>query len=187
MAEGLYHSEPVVRRAIDRCARILKPDLEARPAASCCFRRRGAAKQAAEELRDTRWAQPALFTVGYALAELWRSWGIQPAAMIGHSVGEYVAATLAGVMTLEDALALIAARGQLISALPRGSMLAVMAPAETLERFVGGDVSLAAINAPGFSVLSGPDAAIDGVEAALGRASGRRRAASTLRTRSTRR
>ena len=72
-------------------------------------------KDAAEALKNTKWAQPALFTVGYALAELWTSWGVQPAAMIGHSVGEYVAAALAGVMTLEDALALIARRGQFIS------------------------------------------------------------------------
>ena len=108
-------------------------------------------------LKDTRYAQPALFTVEYALAELWRSWGIQPAAMIGHSVGEYVAAALAGVMTLDDALALIARRGQLISALPRGSMLAVMAPAEKLQRFVDDEISLAAVNAPGLSVLSGPE------------------------------
>jgi acyl transferase domain-containing protein/SAM-dependent methyltransferase len=166
MAAGLYKSEPVVRRAIDRCARILTREIGAdlRKLIFPSVRRRA---QAAEELRDTRWAQPALFVVGYALAELWRSWGIQPAAMIGHSVGEYVAATLAGVMTLEDALRLIAKRGQLISALPRGSMLAVMAPSETVERFVGDEVSLAAVNAPGYSVLSGPGDAIDRVEAAL--------------------
>ena len=159
-------TEPVVRRAIDRCARILEPELGA-DLRKLLFPPQRRRAQAAEELRDTRWAQPALFVVGYALAELWGSWGVRPAAMIGHSVGEYVAATLAGVMTLEDALRLIARRGQLISALPRGSMLAVMAPAEALEHFVGGDVSLAAMNAPGFSVLSGPDRLIDDVEAAL--------------------
>jgi acyl transferase domain-containing protein/SAM-dependent methyltransferase len=166
MVEDLYHSEPVVGRAVDRCARLLRPHLGAdvRRILFPSARRRG---QASEELRDTRWAQPALFTVGYALAALWQSWGVRPAAMIGHSVGEYVAAALAGVMTLEDALLLIARRGQLISALPRGSMLAVMAPAEALERFVTDDVSLAAMNAPGLSVLSGPDAAMDRVAAAL--------------------
>src|SRR4029078_4888546 len=115
----------------------------------------------------TRYAQPALFTVEYALAQLWQSWGIQPTAMIGHSVGEFVAATLAGVMTLDDALMLIARRGQLISALPRGSMLAVMAPADHLERFVDDEVSIAAINAPGYAVLSGPNHAIDRVETSL--------------------
>jgi acyl transferase domain-containing protein/SAM-dependent methyltransferase/acyl carrier protein len=166
MAAGLYRNEPVARRAIDRCARILEKEIgiDLRKLIFPAARRRA---RAAEELRDTKWAQPALFVVGYALAELWRSWGIQPAALVGHSVGEYVAATLAGVMSLEDALKLIACRGQLISALPRGSMLAVMAPPETIERFVGEDVSLAAINAPGYAVLSGPGDAIARIENAL--------------------
>jgi acyl transferase domain-containing protein/ubiquinone/menaquinone biosynthesis C-methylase UbiE len=105
--------------------------------------------------------------VGYALAELWTSWGVKPSAMIGHSVGEYVAATLAGVMRLEDALTLIARRGQLISNMPRGSMLAVMSPVDTLERFVNGKISIAAVNAPGFAVLSGPDAAMERLEKEL--------------------
>jgi len=166
MAAGLYKTEPVVRRAIDSCTRFLKKEMGADLRALLFPAARKRAR-AAEELKDTRWAQPALFTVGYALAELWRSWGIQPAAMIGHSVGEYVAATLAGVMTLEDALRIIARRGALISALPRGSMLAVMAPSDRLGQFVGESVSLAAINGPGYSVLSGPDEEIDRVEAAL--------------------
>jgi acyl transferase domain-containing protein/SAM-dependent methyltransferase len=166
MAEGLYKSEPVVRQAIDRCARLLKPAVAA-DLRRLLFPAHRRHKEAAEALKDTRWAQPALFTVAYAVAELWKSWGIQPAAMIGHSVGEYVAATLANVMSLEDALAIIARRGQLISALPRGAMLAVMAPAETLARFVDDHVSLAAVNAPGLAVLSGPGSAIDRVESAL--------------------
>jgi phthiocerol/phenolphthiocerol synthesis type-I polyketide synthase E len=167
MAEGLYRSEPVVRRAVDHCARVLKPALggDLRRLLFPGPRRR---KQAAETLRDTRWAQPALFTVEYAVAELLRSWGIQPAAMIGHSVGEFVAAALAGVMTLDDALALVARRGQLISALPRGSMLAVMTAVDDLEPFLDGEVSLAAVNAPGLCVLSGPSGAIERIEAALG-------------------
>jgi phthiocerol/phenolphthiocerol synthesis type-I polyketide synthase E len=166
MAQGLYESEPVVRAAIDHCARALKPALgsDLRRLLFAGVRRR---KQAAETLRDTRYAQPALFTVEYAIAELLRSWGIEPSAMVGHSVGEFVAATLAGVMTLDDALAVIARRGELISALPRGSMLAVMAPAEELESFLDGDVSLAAVNAPALSVLSGPTPSIERVEAAL--------------------
>jgi acyl transferase domain-containing protein/SAM-dependent methyltransferase/acyl carrier protein len=166
MAQGLYKSEPVVRRAIDRCARILEQEIDA-DLRKLLFPPARQRNVVAETLRDTKWAQPALFTVGYALAELWRSWGIQPASMIGHSVGEFVAATLAGVMTLEDALRLIARRGRLISALPHGSMLAVMVPPEALERFVDDDVSIAAINAPGFAVLSGRDAAIDRVATAL--------------------
>ena len=168
MCAGLYESEPVVRKAIDRCARLLEPALKA-DLRRVLFPAKNRRKSAAEVLKDTRWAQPALFTIGYALAQLWRSWGVQPGAMIGHSVGEYVAAAVAGVMTLEDALALIAARGRLISTLPRGSMLAVMAPAETVARFVDRDVSLAAVNAPGLCVLSGPDRAIKRVEAVLAR------------------
>jgi len=166
MGAGLYRTEPVFRKTVDHCARLLKPALGAdlRALLFPGARRRG---MAAEELKDTKYAQPALFAVGFALAELWRSWGVQPAAMIGHSVGEYVAAALAGVMTLEDALQVIARRGKLISALPRGSMLAVMSPAEPLNRFLDHRVSLAAINAPGFCVLSGPTAAIGKVEKAL--------------------
>jgi phthiocerol/phenolphthiocerol synthesis type-I polyketide synthase E len=170
MAAGLYKSEPLFRRSVDRCARILKPavghDLRRLlfPAAS----RR---KDAAEALRDTKWAQPALFTIGYALSQLWISWGVEPRAMIGHSVGEYVAAVLAGVMSLEDALGIIARRGQLISALSRGSMLAVMADVASVEQFVTDSVSVAAINAPGFCVLSGPDADMVKVEAELAAAS----------------
>ena len=166
MAAGLYQTEPLVRRIIDRCARLLEPSLSL-DLRWLLFPPKRQRAEAAETLRDTHFAQPALFSVEYALAELWRSWGIQPAALIGHSVGEYVAAAVAGVLSLEDALALIARRGQLISALPRGSMLSVMTPASQLERFVDDQVSLAAINAPGFSVLSGPDQAIDRVEAVL--------------------
>src|SRR6185437_10714669 len=163
MAAGLYKSEPVVRRAIDRCARLLKPTLNA-DLKKLLFPATRNRKNAAEALKDTKWAQPALFTVGYALAELWSSWGVKPSAMIGHSVGEYVAATLAGVMSLEDALTVIARRGQLISKMPRGSMLAVMSSPESVERFVTGKISLAAVNAPGFVVLSGPDTAMERLE-----------------------
>ncbi|HVM03392.1 MAG TPA: type I polyketide synthase, partial [Acidimicrobiales bacterium] len=166
MAEGLYRSEPVVKRAVDHCARVLKPALgvDLRRLLFPSARRR---REAAEALRDTAVTQPALFTVEYALAELWRSWGVRPAAMIGHSIGEYVAAAQAGVMALDDALRVLADRGRLIAGLPPGSMLAVMAPAGELERFVDAEVSLAAVNAPALSVLSGPPAAIERVERAL--------------------
>lgn len=170
MAAGLYKSEKVVRQTIDHCARLLEPELGADLRKILFPTRRGLAR-AADDLRDTRWAQPALFTIGYALAELWRSWGVVPAATIGHSVGEYVSATIAGVMTLEDALRLIARRGRLIADLPGGSMLAVMAPSAALGGFIDDQVSLAAINAPGLSVLSGSDDAIDRVEARLAAAS----------------
>lgn len=170
MARGLYEREPVVREAIDRCTRVLKAPLGT-DLRRLIFPTSRQASRAAEELKDTRWAQPALFTVAYAVARLWQSWGVKPAAMIGHSVGEYVAATLAGVIDLEDALRLIAHRGRLVSALPRGSMLAVMAPPEELQPFIDEPVALAAVNGPGYAVVSGPDEAIDRVEQALARAS----------------
>jgi phthiocerol/phenolphthiocerol synthesis type-I polyketide synthase E len=170
MAAGLYALEPVFRKSLDRCARILKPSVgvDLRRMLFPTSRRR---KDAAEALRDTKWAQPALFTVAYALSQLWMSWGVKPLSMIGHSVGEYVAAVLSGVMSLPDALGIIARRGQLISALPRGSMLAVMAGADDLGSFLREDVSVAAINAPGFCVLSGPDDSVSSVEVALAQAS----------------
>jgi phthiocerol/phenolphthiocerol synthesis type-I polyketide synthase E len=166
MAEALYRAEPVVRRAIDHCARVLKRHV-GRDLRTLLFPPERRRKQAAAELMNTAWAQQALFTVEYALAALWRSWGIDPAAMIGHSVGEYVAATIAGVMRLDDALLLIARRGQLIAAMPRGAMIAVMADAARIADFVDEEVSLAAVNAPGLCVLSGPHHAIERLEAAL--------------------
>lgn len=166
MAEDLYRSEPLVRSTVDRCAHILEAHLQA-DLRTLIFPGAKKQKGAAEILKDTKWAQPALFVVSYALASLWQSWGIEPAVMIGHSIGEYVAATLAGVLSLEDALAVISRRGQLISSLPRGSMLAVFGSAAEVERFATGEVSVAAVNAPGFCVLSGPNAAIDQTEQVL--------------------
>jgi phthiocerol/phenolphthiocerol synthesis type-I polyketide synthase E len=166
MAEDLYCAEPLVRSIIDRCAQILELHLQA-DLRSFIFPPAKKQESAAETLKDTKWAQPALFMVSYALASLWESWGIQPAAMIGHSIGEYVAATLAGVLSLEDALAVVSRRGQLISSLPRGSMLAVFGSTDEVKRFATGEVSLAAMNAPGFCVLSGPTPAIDLTEQAL--------------------
>ena len=152
---------------IDRCCSRAQARPRARPA-RVLFPCRRARKTPRPSLRDTALAQPALFVVEYALAELWRSWGVQPAAMIGHSVGEYVAATLAGVMTLDDALRLIARRGRLISALPRGLDAGGHgASREAGGRFVDDEVALAAVNAPGLTVLSGPAQAIDAGRAAL--------------------
>ncbi|MCP4574557.1 MAG: acyltransferase domain-containing protein, partial [bacterium] len=101
------------------------------------------------------------FAVEYALARMWMAWGVRPTAMIGHSIGEYVAACLAGVFSLEDALALVAARGRMIGELPGGGMLAVPLTAAELEpRLDGGELSLAAVNAPDRVVVSGPAAAV---------------------------
>jgi acyl transferase domain-containing protein/SAM-dependent methyltransferase/acyl carrier protein len=170
MAKGLYDNEEVVRDAVDQCSRILKIHLKS-DIRRILFPSAKQSKDAAEALKDTKWAQPALFTIGYALSMLLQSWGIKPTVMIGHSVGEYVAATLAGVMSLDDALAIIARRGKLISGLPRGSMLGVFAEFGVIERFVTGKVSLAAINAPGFCVLSGPTNSISSIEKTLAKES----------------
>ncbi len=124
---------------------------------------------AQERLARTDLAQPALFVVEYALARLLMSWGITPAAMIGHSVGEFVAACLAGVFTLDEALGLVAARGRLMQALPPGGMMAIPVPhAEAASLMAGTSLSIAAINGPRLSVVAGPLDDIDKLEARLG-------------------
>jgi acyl transferase domain-containing protein len=100
--------------------------------------------------------QPALFTIGYALASLWQSWGIEPGALMGHSVGEFVAACLSGVFSLEDAASLVGQRGRLMQSMPPGSMLSVRAPADAVEKRLPPDVALAASNGPSLCVVAGP-------------------------------
>jgi thioesterase domain-containing protein/malonyl CoA-acyl carrier protein transacylase len=119
------------------------------------------------ELDQTWVAQPALFVIEYALAQLWMSWGVRPWAMIGHSIGEYVAACLAGVFSLEDALVLVAARGRLMQQQPAGAMLAVPLAEQELRPLLGAQIDLAAANAPSMCVVSGPHAAINALRAQL--------------------
>ena len=163
MAAGLYRSEPVFRRHLDRCAEILRQPLglDLRELLT------DSTAEAADRLRETRFAQPALFAVEYSLAQLWISFGVEPQGMIGHSIGEYVAATLAGVFSLEDALALVVARGRLMQALPPGGMLSVALSAEELEDKLPPELSLAAANAPALSVAAGPQEALDALAAVL--------------------
>ena len=134
MGRALYQASPVYRDVIDRCDAALGPDAEGRTLQAVLHGATG------EEglIHQTAWTQPALFAVELALTELWRSWGIEPAAVIGHSVGEYVAACVAGVFTLEEGVRLIAERGRLMQALPPGgTMAAVFAPVEELARTGG--------------------------------------------------
>ncbi len=132
MARGLYTAAPVFRDALDRCAAVLAPLLD-RPLLDLLF----SETNSATLLDETRYTQPALFAVEYALTELWRSWGISPNAVIGHSVGEYVAACVAGVLGLEDGLRLIAERGRLMHTLPAGgAMTAIFAPEEQVAAAV---------------------------------------------------
>ena len=148
MLRGLYDAEPVYRDIIDRAVEILRPTL----GLDVCDLLSG--ESSAEELCQTHNAQVAIFTLSYAIANLWMHWGIKPASLLGHSIGEYTAACLAGVMTFEDALWLVAERGRILASMPPGSMLAVALPEAQLRHRFGLD--LAAMNGPSLSVLSGP-------------------------------
>ncbi|HEV2509945.1 non-ribosomal peptide synthetase/type I polyketide synthase [Bosea sp. (in: a-proteobacteria)] len=163
MARELYAGEPVFRRTVDLCCELLKPELGL-DLRGLLYPSNGGDP---ERLSATLLAQPAIFTVEYALAQLLLSWGLQPAAMIGHSVGEFAAACLAGVFSLEDALSLVARRGRMMQELPGGAMLAVRLPDAEIAALAQGGVSLAAINAPGMGVLAGPFEAIEALEAEL--------------------
>jgi acyl transferase domain-containing protein len=148
MARGLYEREPVFRAELDACAEILRPHLG--------LDLREVISGDAGRLGQTALTQPALFAVEYAVAKQWMHWGIEPAAMLGHSVGEYVAACLAGVFSLEDALALVAERGRLMQSLPVRIDARRSPRAGDVEPMLGGSVSVAAINAPDRCVVSGP-------------------------------
>jgi len=166
MGADLYRSERLFRETIDKCSEILAPQLGI-DLRAVLFPAAGGEKAAEELLIQTRITQPALFVIEYALATLWTSWGIKPRAMIGHSVGEYVAACLAGVFTLEDALGIVAGRAKLVQAQPGGAMLAVRLPEKELIPLLNGSLSIAAINSPKLSVASGPFEAVAELEAQL--------------------
>ncbi|MEM8722029.1 MAG: type I polyketide synthase [Cyanobacteria bacterium P01_G01_bin.39] len=159
MGQELYETEPVFREWIDRCSELLEPELGL-DLRSLIYPHEGELDTANETLKQTQIAQPAIFIIEYALAQLWISWGIKPDAAIGHSIGEYVAATIAGVFSIEDALGLVAMRGRLMQQMPTGSMLAVSLPVAEVTALLSQELSLAAINAPNLCVLSGSDEAI---------------------------
>ncbi|WP_295617103.1 type I polyketide synthase, partial [Chamaesiphon sp. GL140_3_metabinner_50] len=164
MGKTLYDREPVFRSSVDRCVEILQPllGLDLREIMY-------AAEQTenADLLRQTQFAQPALFTIEYSLAQLWQSWGIKPTAAIGHSIGEFVAACLAGVFSLADGLKLVATRGQMMADLPPGSMLSVRLAAELVAPKLTPDMAIAAINGPSLCVVSGPSKAVAALQAEL--------------------
>ncbi|MEH2354897.1 type I polyketide synthase [Nostoc sp.] len=161
MARELYEVEPTLRQHIDTCAQILQPHLNL-DIRQILFPKEQDQKTATQELQQTAITQPALFVIEYALAQLWMEWGVHPEAMIGHSIGEYVAATIAGVFSLEDALAVVTTRGRLMQQLPTGSMLAIPLPAENVRSLLANDASvqIAAINSPSACVVSGSCEAI---------------------------
>ncbi|MGB7414820.1 MAG: aminotransferase class I/II-fold pyridoxal phosphate-dependent enzyme [Thermosynechococcaceae cyanobacterium] len=191
MGQDLYETQPIFRKALDTCDKILRPHLETSlleilyPSLKARKKKKkkktqnsklktqnsqlltpnsaGEAPPQEVRLNQTAYTQPALFALEYALAQLWKSWGISPAVVAGHSVGEYVAACIAGVFSLKDGLRLIAARGRLMQALPLGgAMVAVAASEAQIKDFLpdGQAVTIAAINGPQSLVLSGEGDAI---------------------------
>ena len=182
MGRELYEAEPVFREHVDQCAELLRPHLgldvrdllypndsrmedgrsKIDPPSSILH-----PPSSILDLDQTQYAQPALFVIEYALARLWMEWGVQPEAMIGHSIGEYVAACLAGVFSLEDALMLVAARGRLMQQMPPGAMLAVSLPEQRVLPLLGDQLALAAINGPSRCVVAGPTEAVEALERRL--------------------
>ncbi|HEX4494597.1 MAG TPA: amino acid adenylation domain-containing protein [Thermoanaerobaculia bacterium] len=160
MTRGLYETEPAFRDEVDRCVDRLRAPLGL-DLREVMFPSPGRAAAAAARLERTALTQPALFTVEYALAKLWMDWGIRPRGMLGHSVGEYVAACLAGVFSLEDALDLVALRGRLMDELPAGAMLAVPLSEEELAPLLGDRLALAAVNGPSLCVVSGNEEEVE--------------------------
>ncbi len=166
MGKNLYEYESVFREAVDNCCEILQayPDIDLRqiiyPAAEDT-------ESAKEKINQTGLTQPALFVIEYALAQLWMSWGIEPKAMIGHSIGEYVAACLAGVFSLEEALKLVAARGSLMQKMPFGAMLSLPLDEHDVKPLLPEDVSVAALNGKELTVVSGANEAIEALEREL--------------------
>nr|CAQ48259.1 MicA protein [Planktothrix prolifica NIVA-CYA 98] len=158
MGRQLYETQPTFRKTLDRCAEILQPYLD-KPLLEILYPSDLDPETASFYLEQTAYTQPALFALEYALAELWRSWGIEPTVVVGHSVGEYVAATVAGALSLEDGLTLIAKRGKLMQSLPKeGAMAAVFASEDRVKAAIQPyktEVAIAAINSPENIVISG--------------------------------
>ncbi len=162
MGQQLYETQPVFRQALDKCDQFLRPYL-AQPLLSVMYPEPGETSP----LHETAYTQPTLFALEYALAELWRSWGVEPSAVIGHSVGEYVAACIAGVFSLEDGLKLIAQRARLMQALPQSGRMAVVFAAQSQVAAalapVQQQVAIAAVNGPKNTVISGESEAVQAI------------------------
>ncbi len=168
MAIDLYKTEKVFKEQIDLCCKFLKPHLGI-DLKEIIYPLAKNTEEAARLIVQTNITQPALFVIEYSLARLFMDWGIRPAAMIGHSIGEYTAACIAGVMSLNDALRIVAKRGSLMQGVSGGCMMAVYMSEKDMEPFLGVELSMAAVNAPGLCVVSGPEKAIERLEEELGR------------------
>jgi len=166
MARDLYETEPVFAEWMDRGLAVLQPKLDYDIRALWLPAPADMAS-AAERLKQPSVQLPLIMITEYALAQLWQSWGVTPAALIGHSMGENTAACLAGVLSFEDCIGLVHLRGQLFDTIPKGGLLSVPLGAEALRPYLGEALDIAAVNAPGLSVASGPQAALDDLAARL--------------------
>ncbi|MBE9061950.1 type I polyketide synthase [cf. Phormidesmis sp. LEGE 11477] len=177
MGRALYETQPVFRQAIDQCEEILaKKEISLLAVLYPHHQLDDVAQPSVSDssLDETAYTQPALFAIGYALAQLWQSWGIEPDFVLGHSVGEYAAACIAGVFSLEEGLSLIAERGRLMQALPSGGeMLSILAPLEQVEEWLApyqessARVSIATINGPSSVVISGEGEVVSAIAQTL--------------------
>jgi acyl transferase domain-containing protein len=167
MARELYETEQSFTVDVTECCKLLRLYLRT-DLRDVLYPSPARAEKASEQLKQTQLTQPALFVIEYALAQLWMRWGVRPAALIGHSIGEYVAACIAGIFTLEDALKIVVERGRLMQQAPHGAMLAVPLSEKELLSRLNGELSLAAVNAPSLCVLSGKVEPIERFERKLG-------------------
>lgn len=155
MGKALYDNEIIFRQHADMCFDILKTQLQI-DLKAILYPADGNEAAAEENLKQTQYTQPALFVIGYSLAQLYMSWGIKPAKLIGHSIGEFVAACIAGVFSLDDAIMLVGSRAKLMQAMPKGSMLSVRMPYQTVQPLLNKNCAVAAINGAELCVVSGP-------------------------------
>jgi non-ribosomal peptide synthase protein (TIGR01720 family) len=167
MGLGLYEVEPKFREVVDECAEAFQPYLGI-DLREVLYPRAHEREEALQKLDQTALAQPAIFSIEYALAQMWMQWGGEPQAMIGHSVGEYVAACLGGVFSLQEAVRLIAVRGRLMQQRDGGAMLVVpLGESEVKGLLVENGLAIAAVNGPRQCVVSGPSADVEALEAEL--------------------
>lgn len=166
MARDLYDTEPVFREWMDKGLEVLQPKLDY-DVRALLFPAADDLAAADERLKTPSVQLPLIMIVEYALAQLWISWGVRPAALIGHSMGENTAACLAGVMSFEDCIGLVHLRGTLFDTVPAGGMVSVVLPEAELREYLGDDLDIAAVNSDTLTVATGPDEALDNLEKTL--------------------
>lgn len=166
MARDIYETEPVFADWMDRGLAVLQPKLDY-DLRAVWLPAKGDEAAAADRLKRPSVQLPLIMITEYALAKLYESWGVVPAALVGHSMGENTAAALAGVMSFEDCIGLVLLRGQLFDTVPAGGMLSVPLAEPQVRALLTGDLDMASVNAPGLCVVSGPDAALDGLASRL--------------------